>query len=143
MTDRGRHEEMSEEDLRRKLANGELSDEEFQEQMRRRAASRDPEDLPDSTDTVSVEGFGSGQGMTDRQTGQDPEIPDERGFPRTQDKRWPRGQRSSSERVPASFNDAVRARRDFAALGHSPASPSSSPTYRSTATPSPSATRLT
>ena len=91
MTDRRRHEQMSEEDLRRKLADGELSDEEFQEAMRRRAASRDPKDLPDSTDTVTVEGFGSGQGMTDSQTGQDPDIPDERGFPRTNDEAWPKG----------------------------------------------------
>ncbi len=96
MTDRQRHEQMSEEDLRRKLANGELSDEEFQEQMRRRAASRDPEDLPDSTDTVSVEGFGSGQGMEHSQTGTgpEPEIPDERGFPRTNDEAWPKGSES-------------------------------------------------
>ena len=91
MTDRRHTEQRSEDELREMLRNGELTDEEYQERMRRRAASRDPEDLPDSTDQVTVEGFGSGQGMEATQSGQGPEIPDERGFPRTRDEDWPVG----------------------------------------------------
>ncbi len=94
MNERRSMDQMSEVELREKLAKGELSDEEYQAQMRRRAASRNPEDLPDSTDQTTVEGFGSGQGMerTQSGTGPEPDIPDERGFPRTtNDEAWPKG----------------------------------------------------
>ena len=93
MNDRARLDRLSEAQLRQRLANGDLSDEEFQEAMRRKAASRRPEDLPDSTDHTTAEGFGSGQGMehSDMGQGPEPDIPDERGFPRTEEEseEWP------------------------------------------------------
>ena len=93
MNDRERLDRLSETELREKLANGDLSDEDFQEAMRRKTASRRAEDLPDSTDRTTAEGFGSGQGMEHSDTGQGSAtgIPDERGFPRTAEEGedWP------------------------------------------------------
>jgi hypothetical protein len=62
-------------------------DEELQERMRREAATR--EDLPDATDRVTEGGFGSGQGMELGNIGQDPDHPNERGYPRGKDPNWP------------------------------------------------------
>lgn len=62
-------------------------DEELEERMRREAATRD--DLPDTPDHLTAGGFGSGQGMGHGTTGQDPDHPDERGFPRGTDPNWP------------------------------------------------------
>lgn len=95
MADHRRLDQMSEEELRELLDRGELTrqelDEKLQERARRRAASRRPQDLPDATDRTTAEGFGSGQGMGRTQSGQGPETPDERGFPRTEEdaEDWP------------------------------------------------------
>jgi hypothetical protein len=97
MADHKRVDHLSEEELQAMLDRGELTRQEFdemlQERARRQAASRRPEDLPDSTDHTTAEGFGSGQGMGRPQGGQGPEqeIPDERGFPRTKkdEEDWP------------------------------------------------------
>lgn len=64
-------------------------DEKIEEKMRRDAAERDS--TPDSTDVTTAAGFGSGQGMGTEETGQEPDRPDEEGFPRTErDKEdWP------------------------------------------------------
>ena len=93
MNDQTRLDRLSEAQLREKLATGDLSDEDFQEAMRRLAASRRVEDLPNSTDRTTAEGFGSGQGMehSDMGQGPEPDVPDERGFPRTEEESedWP------------------------------------------------------
>ncbi len=86
--------DLSQEELRQKLASGETTldevDQALQQAARRQAAERDPEDLP-ANDQVSAGGFGSGQGMGSQRTGQDPDIPPERGEPRTPKKAedWP------------------------------------------------------
>jgi hypothetical protein len=91
MTDQMRFEEPSEKDLEQAVAEGRLSRDQFneilQERQRRAAATR--ENLPDPTQRHMVEGFGSGQGMGTERTGQEPERPDEQGFPRGEDRDWP------------------------------------------------------
>lgn len=86
-----RFEEMLEKDLEQAVDEGRLSREHLneilQERQRRAAATR--ETTPDSTQRHSVEGFGSGQGMGPNRSGQGPDIPDERGFPRGEDPDWP------------------------------------------------------
>ena len=47
------------------------------------------EDLPDATDRITEGGFGSGQGMELGNIGQDPDHPNERGYPRGKDPNWP------------------------------------------------------
>lgn len=97
MADHRRFDQLSEDELRELLDRGELTRQEFDERLqelaRREAATRRPEDLPDSTDRTTAEGFGSGQGMGQSQGGRrpQPEIPDERGFPRTEEdeEEWP------------------------------------------------------
>lgn len=64
-------------------------DEELQVAMRRQAATRDPEELPDSTDRMTAAGPGAGQGMEHQRTGQDPDHPAERGEPRGNNPNWP------------------------------------------------------
>jgi hypothetical protein len=84
---------MSEREIEQLVASGEVTldeiDQQLQQQARREAAERDPEELPDPTDRLTVGGFGSGQGMGTERTGQEPDRPDEQGFPRTQDPEWP------------------------------------------------------
>lgn len=97
MADERPVDQMSDEELREKLASGEVTlgelNEKLQQRTRRMFASRDDRELPDSTDRTTAEGFGSGQGMGRTQTGQGPEpdIPDEREFPRTAERAedWP------------------------------------------------------
>lgn len=86
--------DLSQDELREKLAKGETTledvDQSLQQEARRQAAERDPDELPIS-DQVTAGGFGSGQGMGNQRTGQDPDIPPERGEPRTAEKAedWP------------------------------------------------------
>ena len=86
--------QLSQDELRQRLASGELTmeevDREMQQRARRRAAERDPATLPPE-DQVTAGGFGSGQGMGTERTGQGPDRPDAQGYPRTQkDKEdWP------------------------------------------------------
>jgi hypothetical protein len=97
MTDRRPIDQLSDDELREKLASGEVTleelDEKLQQRMRREAASRDIDDLPDSTERDTVEGFGSGQGMGRPQNkeGRETDKPDEHGFPRTEEEEedWP------------------------------------------------------
>lgn len=89
---------LNQDELRRTLAEGEVTleeiDDDLQAEARRAAAERRPDDLPPA-DHLTAGGFGSGQGMGKTRTGDGPEqnegIPDERGFPRTpeQAKDWP------------------------------------------------------
>ena len=86
--------QLSQDELQEKLASGELTleqvDRALQQRARREAAQRSPEELPPD-EHVTAGGFGSGQGMGTERTGQEPDRPDEQGFPRTQkDKEdWP------------------------------------------------------
>lgn len=93
MAEERRFDQMSDQEIERLIAEGEVTQEEIDEQLqqaaRREAATRDPEDLPDSTDRTTAGGFGSGQGMGKQRSGQGPDRPDERGFPRTPDLEWP------------------------------------------------------
>lgn len=86
-----RFEEMPEKDLEQAVDEGRLSREQLneilQERQRRAAATR--KKMPDSTHRHTAEGFGSGQGMGTERTGQEPGIPDERGYPRGEDRDWP------------------------------------------------------
>ncbi len=91
MNDQTRLDRLSEAQLREKLATGDLSDEDFQEAMRRQAASRRVEDLPNSTDRTTAEGFGSGQGMEHSDMGQGLEDLTSRTNVVSQDRRGERG----------------------------------------------------
>lgn len=91
MSERRRVDPVTEEEMVEEIQKGEATDQELdeklRERMRREAAER--EDLPDDTERHEVEGFGSGQGMGRDTTGQEPDRPDDQGFPRGQDKKWP------------------------------------------------------
>jgi hypothetical protein len=93
MANERRFDELSDQETQELLASGEVTpqeiDEQLQEHARREAAERDAEELPDSTERVTVGGFGSGQGMGTERTGQEPDRPDDQGFPRTKDTDWP------------------------------------------------------
>lgn len=83
--------DLPEDELEERVAQGETTfqevSEEVQEGARREAADRD--EVPDDTVRHQVGGFGSGQGMGTERTGQEPDRPDEEGFPRGQDEEWP------------------------------------------------------
>jgi len=93
MVEERRFDQMSEQEIERLIADGSVTpeevDEQIQQRARREAATRNPEELPDSTDRTTAGGFGSGQGMGNERTGQGPDRPAERGFPRTPDPEWP------------------------------------------------------
>lgn len=92
--DQERFDEVSENELAAEIATGEVTSREIDAKldahMRREAAERVPDELPDSTRRMGAGGPGSGQGMAKEQTGQEPPIPPERGLPRTsKNPDWP------------------------------------------------------
>lgn len=92
MTDQRRdNRPISEEEMVEEIAEGKATREQLDKKLRQREAreAAEREDQPDSTEQHTAGGFGSGQGMGTEETGQEPDRPDEQGFPRGKDKEWP------------------------------------------------------